>query len=155
MREIQRILDQFDRAFEGNAWHGPAVRELLTGVSARQAAAKPPFGSHSIWEIVLHMAAEQDVVRRRVTGEVVADLPPEMDWPAILDTSENTWLQAVEKLTQTNQNLRQTISQLPDQRLEEIISGKGYSIYFMLHGVIHHNLYHAGQIAILKKLTSA
>jgi len=151
MTEIQRILDQFDRAFEGNAWHGPAVRELLTGVSARHAATKPPFGSHSIWHIVLHMAAWQDVVRRRAEGENIADLPPEMDWPPILDTSEKAWQQAVEKLTQTKQNLRQTISHLPDQLLEEIISGKGYSIYFMLHGVIQHNLYHAGQIAILKK----
>ncbi len=155
MTEIQRILDQFDRAFEGNAWHGPAVRELLAGVSAKQAAAKPPFGSHSIWHIVLHMAAWQDVVRRRVTGENIADLPPHLDWPSIPDMSDNAWLQTVEKLTQTKQNLRQTISHLPDQRLEEIISGKGYSIYFMLHGVIQHNLYHAGQIAILKKFTSA
>ncbi len=155
MTEIQRILDQFDRAFEGNAWHGPAVRELLSGVSAKQAAAKPPFASHSIWEIVLHMAAWQDVVRRRLTGDTIADLPPDLDWPSIPDVSENAWRQAIEKLNQTKQNLRLGISQLPDQRLEEMISGKGYSIYFMLHGVIQHNLYHAGQIAILKKFTSA
>jgi uncharacterized damage-inducible protein DinB len=155
MTEIQRIVDQFDRAFEGNAWHGPAVRELLAGVSARQAAAKPPFGSHNIWEIVLHMTAWQDVVRRRVTGEVIVDLPTEQDWPPVPNTSDAAWREALEKLTQTKQNLRQTISQLPDPRLEEIISGKGYSVYFMLHGVIQHNLYHSGQIAILKKLTSA
>jgi len=153
MSEIHRILDQLDRAFEGDAWHGPSVKELLKGVTSRQAAAKPVPGGHSIWEIVLHVSAEQDVARQRLGGEVVPDLPPELDWPPILDTSDPAWRRANENLVQTKQKLRDSISQLSDQRLSEIVPGKNYSVYVILHGVIQHDLYHAGQIAILKKLT--
>jgi uncharacterized damage-inducible protein DinB len=154
MSEIQRILDQLDRAFQGDAWHGPSVRKLLENVSGKHAAAKPVPGGHSIWEIVLHMTTWQDVVRRRLAGEKIGDLPPELDWPSVPDTNEMTWRRAVEDLIQSKQNLHQTISRLSDQRLGDPVAGKDYSVYVMLHGVIQHNLYHAGQIAVLKKLPS-
>jgi uncharacterized damage-inducible protein DinB len=155
MSEIQRILDQLGRAFEGDAWHGPPVLKLLEGVSAKQAAAKPVGVAHSIWEIVLHMMTWQDVVRRRLGGEGIGDLPPELDWPQVPNPTETAWRQAVEDLTQSKQKLREVISQLGDNRLGDQVAGKNYSVYVMLHGVIQHNLYHAGQIAILKKLHSA
>jgi uncharacterized damage-inducible protein DinB len=155
MIEIPRILDQLDRAFEGDAWHGPSLRELLKGVTARQANSKSPFSSHSIWEIILHITAEQDVTRRRLVGETVADLPPELDWPPIPDTRETAWQQAVKRLVESKEKLRQGISQISDDRLEKIVPGKGYSAYVLLHGVIQHNIYHAGQIAILKKLAAS
>jgi uncharacterized damage-inducible protein DinB len=154
MSEIHRILDQLDRAFEGDAWHGPSVKELLKGVTSRQAAAKSVPGGHSIWEIVLHMAAWQDVPRRRLGSEVVPDLPPKLDWPPIPNANDEAWRNANENLIQTKQKLRDSISQLSDQRLSETVPGKNYSIYVMLHGVIQHALYHAGQIAILKKLSA-
>jgi len=154
MSEIRRIQDQLDRSIDGEAWHGPSVRELLQGVTARQATAKPVPGGHSIWEIVVHISVWQEVARRRLAGEVIVDLPPELDWPAIPDTSESAWRQAVESILQSKQKLRESISQLSEQRLEEIVPGKGYSSYFLCHGVIQHNLYHAGQIAVLKKLSA-
>ena len=88
MSEILRILDQLDRAFEGDAWHGSSVRKLLEEVPAKLAAAKPVPGGHSIWEIVRHMATWQNVVRRRLGGETIGDLPPELDWPSVPDKSE-------------------------------------------------------------------
>src|SRR5438067_4366707 len=154
MSEIQRILDQLDRAFEGDAWHGSSVRKLLEEVPAKLAAAKPVPGGHSIWEIVRHMATWQNVVRRRLGGETIGDLPPELDWPSVPDKSETAWRQAVEDLTQSKQKLHEVIIQLGDNRLGDPVPGKDYSVYVMLHGVIQHNLYHAGQIAILKKLPS-
>jgi len=153
MSEIERILDQLQRTYEGNAWHGPAVRELVKGVSARQAAAKSVPAAHSIWGIVLHMTAWQDVTRRRLGGEVVIDLPSELDWPPIQDQSESAWQQAIEHLTQSKQQLHRAISQLDDERLNDAVPGKDYSVYVMLHGVIQHNIYHAGQIALLKKIS--
>jgi uncharacterized damage-inducible protein DinB len=154
MSEIRRILDQLDRAFEGNAWHGPSVRELLKGVPADSAAAKHVPGGHSIWEITLHMTAWHDVARRRVSGERIVDLPPAEDWPPILDTGDVAWRRTIENLIQSKQELRHGISQLSDQNLEDVVPDKGYSNYFLLHGVIQHDLYHAGQIAVLKKLPS-
>ena len=98
------------------------------------------------------MAAWQDVVRRRLASETIIDLPPELDWPLVADTSEAAWRQAVGNLNQSKQQLYEAISQLDDHRLSDPVPGKDYSVYVLLHGVIHHNLYHAGQIAVLKKL---
>jgi len=151
MTEIPRILDQLDRTFQGEAWHGPPLRELLKNVSARQANLKPPLGSHCIWEIVLHITAWQDVTRRRLAGETIVDLPPDLDWQRIPESNEAAWQQTINRLVDSKEKLRESISEMSDDRLEEVVPGKGYSTYVLLHGVIQHNLYHAGQIAILKK----
>jgi uncharacterized damage-inducible protein DinB len=151
MSEIHRIAEQLQRAFEGQAWHGPAVRELLAGIAASGAAAKPLRQAHSIWEIVLHIAVWENVVRRRLQGEVIDELPPEEDWPAVRNASEDTWRAAVQDLERENRALREAILQQGEACLEEAVPAKGYSVYTMLHGIIQHDLYHAGQIAVLKK----
>jgi len=91
MTEIERIADQLRRAHEGEAWHGPALNEILKGVTAEAAARRPIASAHSIWEIVLHVGVWESVVRRRLSGEVIGDLPPEQDWPAVRETSEGAW----------------------------------------------------------------
>jgi uncharacterized damage-inducible protein DinB len=151
MSEIQRIEDQLRRAFEGNAWHGPAVRELLADVSAAQAAARPLPSAHSIWEIVLHIATWEEVVRQRLQGETIGDLAVERDWPPLRDRSEATWQRAMADLEQANRALRQAIAQSSEAHLAEMVPGKDHSVYVMLHGLVQHDLYHAGQIAVLKK----
>ncbi len=150
MEEIKRLADQLKRAYEGEAWHGPSLREVLAGVTAEMAAKKPLPHAHSIWEIVLHIAAWEKAVRRRLEGEVVT-LSDEEDWPPVNDTSETAWKNALATLENDNRQLRETILRLNDARLNDIVPGKNYSAYYMLHGVIQHDLYHAGQIAILKK----
>lgn len=151
MSEVERIVDQLRRAFEGNAWHGLALWEILTDVTSQQAFAKPLTGAHSIWEIVNHITVWEKVVRRRIKGEVINGLSPDQDWPAVRDSSEAAWQQTLTKLQRGNQELRDTISAMTDARLKEIVLGQTYSFYYMLHGVIQHDLYHAGQIAVLKK----
>ena len=151
MSEVKRINSQLRRAFAGQAWHGPAVQELLAGVTAEQAAARRLPGAHNIWEIVLHIAAWEEVVRRRLEGEALKDAPGEVDWPPVTDTSEPAWRVALQKLDEGHQALREAVSRLDEAQLAETAAGTNYSIYFMLHGVIQHDLYHAGQIALLKK----
>ena len=73
MTEIERILDQLKRAYEGDAWHGPSVREALAGVTAQQAHARPLTNAHSIWELVHHIAVWENVGRRRLEGDRAAD----------------------------------------------------------------------------------
>ena len=153
MDEIKRIDDQLRRAFEGHAWHGPALRELLADVTAEQATARPIPGAHSIWEIALHIAAWHEGVRRRVEGERV-ELSAEEDWPPVASTSEAAWQDALAMLERTHTELRRTVSRLADARLQEMVVGKDHSVYVMLHGLIQHDLYHAGQIALLKKAWS-
>ena len=151
IEEISRIADQLKRAFEGDAWHGPAVLEVLEGVNARAAAAKPVRGAHSIWEIVLHIAAWDGAIRRRMEGQAL-QLSDEQDFPPVMDTSDAAWRSALENLKQRHAELIQVLLAMPDYRLTAQVPGKDYDFYHMLHGAVQHELYHAGQIALLKKV---
>lgn len=153
MSETTRIANLLTRAFEGGAWHGPSIEELLTDVTVDAAARRPIPGAHTIWEIVLHVTAWQRAVLRRLLGESVRELPEELDWPPVPDTSEAAWRRAVAHLEETYKELRNVIRSLPPERLDQSLVGAGreWTVYLTLHGIIQHNLYHAGQIAILKK----
>ncbi|HEX9761159.1 MAG TPA: DinB family protein [Candidatus Acidoferrales bacterium] len=152
--ECKRIADQLRRSFHGEAWHGPAVLELLIDVDAQRAAARPIASAHTIWEIALHIGVWQEASRGYLAGESPA-LPdlynkPE-EWPAPTDTSDAAWSRTLETLREQNAALVALVKQLNDDRLKEIVPGREFSLYFLLHGVVQHNLYHAGQIALLKK----
>ena len=152
MTEIERILDQLKRAYGGDAWHGPAVREVLAGVTAEQAAARPLRNAHSIWELTQHIAVWEDAGRRRLGGDPaqIALASPE-DWPPPDDKSEAAWEQAKAALDRGHEAFRQAIARVDESRLDEPIVEGLSSIYVTLHGIIQHDLYHAGQIAMLKK----
>lgn len=151
--ETSRIADQLRRAYDGEAWHGPALFEILHGVTAAQAAARPIRGAHRIWEVVQHVAVWNDAGRRRMAGEVVQP-PPHEDWPAVKDESPEAWQRTLAHLKQTLDALASAVEACPDARLSEKVPGKEpdfYTLYYMLHGIVQHALYHAGQIALLKK----
>jgi uncharacterized damage-inducible protein DinB len=150
MSEIRRILDQMDRAFSGDAWHGPSLMSLLEGVSAEGASKHAVRGAHSIWELVHHIGAWNTIVRRRLEGNTAA-VTAEQDWPPVRDASETAWKRALEVLSESRAALRTVAENLRDDQLEEKLAGSSVSRYAILHGVIQHDLYHAGQIAILKK----
>jgi hypothetical protein len=150
MSEVNRIIDQMDRAMNGEAWHGPHLEELLKGVSAQQAAAHPVEGAHSIWELVNHIAAWNAILAQRAAGTAVA-VTPEQDWPAVTDTSAENWKRSLDKMREARARLRGVVEKLKDSQLEGIVPGKDHSVYVMLHGGVQHDLYHAGQIAVLKK----
>lgn len=145
------IAGQLRLAYEGEAWHGPALRQLLDGIPAEQAATKSVKNLHSIWEIVLHITAWQDVVRKRLSGEAV-ELTNEEDWPAVNNTSEAAWKHTIMMLEQSLNDLIQVVSQFDEARLDYIVAGPKYSYRFMMYGVLQHNLYHTGQVALLKKV---
>jgi uncharacterized damage-inducible protein DinB len=149
--EKSRIADQLKRAFEGDAWHGPAVLEVLEDVNARAAASKPVAGAHSIWEIVLHIAAWDGAIRHRMDGQAL-QLSDEQNFPAVKDISDAAWRGALENLKQRHAELIQGVLAMPDHRLTSQVPGKDYDFYHMLHGAVQHELYHAGQIALLKKI---
>lgn len=150
MSEAALIADQLRRAFEGSAWHGPALLELLEDVNAATAAARPIPQAHSIWELVLHTAAWDDAVRRRIGGKKL-QLTGTQNFPRVPKPTEAAWRKAVTDLKRTHDALVKTVAALPGARLQDRVPGKRYNFQFMLHGVVQHELYHAGQIAILKK----
>ena len=153
MSEIKRINDQLKRAFRGKAWHGPSVIEVLETVTAEQVAAHPIAGAHSIWELVLHIRTWERVAMRRIEEWAPVEVTDEEDWPPVKETTEHAWKNALNALTLNHDALSEVIAHLDDSRLSDILPGTEYSVYFLLHGVIQHDLYHAGQIALLKKAT--
>ena len=147
---IARLQDSHREAFEGGAWHGPALLQLLRDIPVDHAAAKPITHAHSIWEIALHIAAWQEAVLKRLNGQAV-DLNREQDWPELVDNSESAWRQTIQRLQDGHTKLADRISKLTDSDLAGKVPGRDHTVYKTLHGLIQHNLYHAGQIAILKK----
>jgi uncharacterized damage-inducible protein DinB len=152
--EVDRIRDQFRRAFDGEAWHGPSVLQLLDGITAQQAASHPIPGAHSIWELTLHIAAWESACRRRLEGDP-AQLTDTEDWQPVADTSEAAWESTKQSLIDNHRELLNTIANLDESRLNEPIikdpNTPFSSVYVTLHGGVQHDLYHAGQIAMLKK----
>jgi uncharacterized damage-inducible protein DinB len=149
--ELERLEDQIRRALEGGAWHGPSVLEVLADVTPEAAYAHPVAGAHSIWELTLHIASSYPLVLRRLDGED-AQLSPEEDWPPVPAPTEAHWRAAIQSLVDWNKRLRDAVLRFDPARLDEPLSaGAPYTAYTQFIGITQHDLYHAGQIAVLKK----
>ena len=147
MNESLRIADQLHRTFFGGAWHGPAVKELLSGVAAGDAAAHPLPSAHSIWELVHHLHAWIAEADATVRGKRYESLKGDRDWPPVTNTSAEAWAEALAAFERAEESLEEAVRAFPPEKL-----GEGdRSSYTLLHAIAHHNLYHAGQIALLKK----
>lgn len=147
--ETDRIWDLQQRAYEGNVWHGAALRRLLAEVTPEQAAARPVKNARTIWEIALHVGTYEDVVRRRLEGEHIEELPEEQGWPVVRDASHAAWRKTLVELDESHRRLRRALSSFPESRLDETVPGRDYPFYLMIYGNIQHDLYHAGQIVVL------
>ena len=122
----------------------------LEGVLAADGAKRPIAAAHSVWEIVNHIAAWNRIVERRLRDETVK-VTAEMDWPMVPIASDVTWKRAMDNLRESRAALRKTTEGLTDAQLDELPPGLPDSRYILLHGLVQHDLYHAGQIAVLKK----
>src|SRR5882672_2150813 len=100
MKETARIADQLSRAYSGKAWHGPSLRTVLRGVTASQAAQRPAPNAHTIWELVLHIAAWDRVVSERIKSRKTTNLPPNKNFPTVTDTSETARKKTLKELEQ-------------------------------------------------------
>jgi len=153
MSEIERIVVQLNRSFERESWHGPAVLEVLEGVTAAEASFQPAPDVHSIEELVRHMAVWKHAVSERIQGRPM-NPTPDQDWSRDGPPDARRWAEAVEALRQAHRTLVTAVGSLSDGDLDESPVGKP-SRYVLIHGAVQHDLYHAGQIAILKKLARA
>ena len=154
MSEIERIWDQLQRSFEGNdAWRCPSLRDLLASLTAEQAAARPIAGAPSVWELLLHTTVYDDVARRRLAGEAVPTLSEPQSWPPPAEPTPAAWLQAKLAFGEARRALRQAVAAFPESRLSDVVPGREYSYYVLLHGVVEHTLYHVGQIEMLMVAT--
>jgi hypothetical protein len=156
--ETTAIADLIDRVMTGDPWHGPSVLRILDGVTAEQAACRPPGNVHSIWELVLHMTGWAQEVTARLGGRAAQE-PAAGDWPAIGEPTPDDWRAAQAALFAAHRDLAAAVRHVDVSRLAQPVLdfrdnalGAGLSNYLTLHGLVHHSAYHAGQIAVLKRL---
>jgi uncharacterized damage-inducible protein DinB len=157
-RDASRLVDELNRAVDGDAWHGDSVCAIARGVTAAVAASRPHEGVHSIWEIVRHMTAWTNEVGRRLEGHAAGE-PQEGDWPLPGGQSEDDWrrdvanfMDAHRRLVQKTAVLSDTALHAPPAEQRDRPAGSGVTHHVMLHWLAQHHAYHAGQIALLKKL---
>ena len=151
MSQVSRILDQLRRSWDGDSWHGLPLWKILADTTAETAVFRPTTEVHSIAEIVLHLCTDQEIVCRRLQGENPEPSTFE-DWVEVNALGENDWQSALSDLRKVFETLCVAVESFREDRLDTPVAGKGYSFYVLLHGVVQHNLFHAGQIALLKKL---
>jgi len=143
---VELLLDLLDEAFDKKSWHGPNLRASIRGVTARQAAWRPAPGRHNIWELALHAAYWKYVVRRRITGEKRGSfvLAGSNFFERPVELTETAWKKDVGILVRQHQDLRLVVAQLGSRQKS--------STLHMIRGVAAHDVYHAGQIRLLRRL---
>jgi len=153
--EIPLLIDLYDEAYDKKSWHGPNLRSAIRGVTARQAAWRPEEGRHNIWEFTVHAAYWKYVVRRKLTGEKRGSFPLAGSnfFPRPVECTEAAWRQDIQLLETQHQDLRRVILNLPQTRREE--PKKWKAVLHLIRGAAAHDLYHAGQIRLLRRLAPA
>jgi len=155
---LRLLLALIDEAFDRGAWHGPTLLGSLRGVTARQAAWRPGPRRHNIWEVIVHAAYWKYAVRRRLTGEKRGSFALkgsnwfERPFGKLGAGNERTWEEDVRLLIDQHRKLRAVIADLPVRALERPVQGKRHTAAYTIRGIAAHDLYHAGQIQLLKRL---
>jgi len=148
--EARRIAADLRAVGRGEAFHGPALRDILEGVSAEQAAARPIGAAHSLWEIVLHITAWNGAWRQRLEGRVV-DEPEEGDFPPVPSPTEEAWNEARSLVLASQEALADRVARLTTAELDAAVPHRDFDVRSMLRGAVRHTVYHSGQVALLAK----
>jgi uncharacterized damage-inducible protein DinB len=156
MTERQRIAELYRSVYEGDAsgeaWHGAALKPLLKDVTAHEASRNPGVGRHTVLQLVLHLAYWEEIFLRRLNGETVdAPLNSPEDWPANRKVADAEWHAALARLDKAHTALSEAVAQCSDAKLQEKAPGKDYDNYTVIHGILHHAVYHTAQIVLIKK----
>jgi uncharacterized damage-inducible protein DinB len=151
MSRARHLGSSLERTVTGPMWHGSALAEVLEGVTAERAAARPIPGAHTIWELVLHIIAWAEIARARLRGESTGDPTPEQDWPPVTATDAAAWQRTLERLGACHRELAADVRGLDEARLDQKVANLDYSADILLRGIVEHGTYHGGQIALLKK----
>ncbi len=153
-KEIELLLAALDQAFDKKSWHGTNLRGSLRGVSHLEASWRPAADRHNIWELAVHAAYWKYIVRRRLLGEPKSSFPEKgSNWferPG--ERGEADWKKDLRLLGEIHRGLRAAVAGLRSSDLAVIPEGSTISNRDLITGVIAHDLYHAGQIQLVKKL---
>lgn len=148
--EISRIINMLQNTYDGAAWHGASVMEVINKISARQAFHEPEH-IHRICELVQHMITWRVFALKRLEGDDQFEVSQNEDWKDFSHADSAIWESIKKDLGKSQQKLIHALGQANDDLLSELVVGKAYDYYTMIHGVIQHDLYHLGEIALLSK----
>jgi hypothetical protein len=153
---IPVLLDFIDQAFKGPSWHGTPLWGSLRGVTAEEARKRPGAGRHSVWELTLHAAYWKYVVRRRLTRDESLEFPRSpSNWPEIASIPvESAWKEDKALLKREHDLLRDAVARFPAKELGRKAWKSQYTNLVTIEGIASHDLYHCGQIQLVKKLTA-
>lgn len=148
------LLEALDEAFDCRSWHGTNLRGSLRGMSRAVAAWRPAPDRHNIWELVVHAAYWKYAVRRRLTGEKRGSFLLEGSnwWRRPIEDTDAEWKRDVALLVQEHQALRRAVSEFSVKKLARSAPGSPFNYSALIRGAAAHDLYHAGQIQLLKRL---
>jgi hypothetical protein len=152
---VSVLLLDLDQSYDHKSWHGPVLRGSLRGVPAEQAAWRPAPGRHNIWEIAVHAAYwKYSVLRRLAASEAIRFPLKGSNWFARPEgeASERVWQADLQLLGAMHRDLRQAVAALSDAVLETIPAGSKTRVVDLVLGIARHDIYHAGQIQLLKRL---
>ncbi|MFK7934669.1 MAG: DinB family protein [Saprospiraceae bacterium] len=152
MSELQRISDQLHRAYDGPAWHGPNVVECLQEVTPELALLRCG-SSHNIAELTHHLYAWRYYVIQHLTGNTSYDVADDFNFIKYDEVDAKEWERLKQQLAASQQTLLQLLANQNDDVLEKNVPNRKFTFYVLLHGLIQHDLYHAGQIRMLQKNT--
>jgi len=164
MSETRRIAQLLKHSYNGQPWYGSPILKFLADVTPAQAAVSSIPGAHTIWQQVLHMTAWRQFACRVLNGESAAELSDNENWPAATldgaksngaEISPSAWQKTLDDLAESQDHLLATLARLSDDQLASKAPGKSYSLYVLLHGVLQHDAYHAGQIALLRNAATS
>lgn len=154
-QEIKRIIKAIEAAYDGKGWFGDNLLQQLEGVDAVKACKVPEKLNHSIAEIIQHILAWRIFVIEKLNGNATYEVwDTELNWVKISSLDEENWLYLKQKLKENQQLLTQTIQQKAEELLEQNVDGRSYNFRLMLQGITQHDIYHIGQISLIKKLVS-
>lgn len=145
------LAGHITRAVGGPVWHGDALSQILSDVTAAEAGARPIPGAHNIAELVAHISVWAAIVERRLAGEN-ASATDEENFPTLSQPTDERWSSTLELLRERHASLSRAIARLDATALNEPVAFRDYSAAYMIHGVVEHDAYHAGQISLLKKM---
>lgn len=155
-RELQFLLRLLDQGFDRQAWHGPNLAGALRGVTVEEAQFRPGPGRHNIWELAVHAAYWKYAVRRRITGEKHGNFAYDgsnfFPRPDDRGATEKAWKEDLAVLRAAHRELRAAVAALPPARLPKLFPKKKWTLAETVAGIASHDIYHAGQIQLLRRL---
>jgi uncharacterized damage-inducible protein DinB len=150
MKVLEKIIDNIDTVFRGDAWHGPSVMEILNSLPADKAAQKHNYSKQTINQHIFHLTAWRKFILKKLEDNIHYSLESEEDnWGTEEEIQSENFYKLIQDLKNTHAVLIENLEKYDDDLLEKAVPGEYYNYYKLLNGLIQHDTYHLGMIWVL------